>query len=63
MAKLIKERVTVANEQELVVFLIGMRVNNVWKVHKWLPVATAMTRMLKELNEHPDTNLRSKRHF
>ena len=29
MAKLHKERVTVANEQELVMFLIGMRVNNV----------------------------------
>src|SRR6266567_1945988 len=54
MAKLIKERMTVANEQELVVFLIGMRVNNVWKVQKWTPVAAAMTRMLKELNEHPE---------
>ena len=54
MAKLIKERMTVANEQELVLFLIGMRVNNVWTVQKWAPVAAAMTRMLKELNEHPE---------
>jgi hypothetical protein len=51
---LIKERMTVANDQELVVFLIGMRVNKVWKVQKWVPVAAAMTRMLRELNEHPD---------
>jgi len=54
MAELIKERMTVTNEQELVVFLIGMRVNKVWKVQKWVPVAVAMTRMLKELNEHPE---------
>jgi Domain of unknown function (DUF4188) len=51
---LIKERITVANDQELIVFLIGMRVNKVWKVQKWVPVAAAMTRMLRELNEHPE---------
>ncbi len=54
MTEIIKERMTVANEQELVVFLIGMRVNKVWKVQKWLPVTTAMTRMLKELYGHPE---------
>lgn len=54
MAEIIKQRMTVANEQELVVFLIGMRVNKVWKVQKWMPVAAAMARMLKELNEHPE---------
>ncbi len=54
MVEIIKERMTVANEQELVVFLIGMRVNKVWKVQKWMPVAAAMARMLKELNEHPE---------
>jgi len=54
MTEIIKQRMTVTNEQELVVFLIGMRVNKVWKVQKWAPVAVAMTRMLKELNEHPE---------
>ncbi|HEY4864820.1 MAG TPA: DUF4188 domain-containing protein [Candidatus Dormibacteraeota bacterium] len=54
MAKPIKARMTVTNEQELVVFLIGMRVNSVWKVQKWVPVAVAMTRMLKELKQHPE---------
>ena len=54
MTELIQERMTVVNDQELVVFLIGMRVNKIWKVQKWIPVATAMTRMLKELNEHPE---------
>jgi hypothetical protein len=41
-------------EGEMVVFLIGMRVNRPWKVHKWWPITVAMTRMLKELYAHPE---------
>ncbi|MGZ7040940.1 MAG: DUF4188 domain-containing protein, partial [Thermoanaerobaculia bacterium] len=36
------------------VFLIGMRINRLWKFHKWMPVAFAMTGMLKELTAHPE---------
>lgn len=50
----VNERLTVTNQEELVVFLIGMRVNKVWKVQQWMPVAGAMTRMLKELSQHPE---------
>jgi hypothetical protein len=39
---------------DFVVFLIGMRINKPWKVHKWLPIFRAMPRMLKELQEHPE---------
>jgi hypothetical protein len=39
---------------EAVVFLIGMRINKPWKIHKWLPVAMAMPKMLKELEQHPE---------
>ena len=38
----------------MVVFLIGMRVNRLWKVHKWWPVTMAMTRMVRELYAHPE---------
>ena len=41
-------------EGEFVVFLIGMRVNRWWKIHKWWPVAMAMPRMLKELAAHTE---------
>lgn len=41
-------------EGEFVVFLIGMRINRWWKVHKWLPVARAMPRMLAELGAKPE---------
>ena len=42
---------------EFVVFLIGMRINRLWKVHKWLPVVMAMPRMLRELAGRPDSGL------
>ena len=39
---------------EAVVFLIGMRINKLWKIHKWLPVLMAMPKMLRELQQNPD---------
>lgn len=48
MAKVIPERLTAEIEGEFVIFLIGMRINKIWKVHKWLPVFLAMPRMIKE---------------
>lgn len=42
---------------EFVVFLIGMRINKPWKLHKWLPVFRAMNRMLRELSRHPELGL------
>lgn len=39
---------------DFVVFLIGMRFNKPWKVHKWWPVFTAMPRMIRALDEHPE---------
>lgn len=41
-------------EGDFVVFLIGMRVNKPWKIHKWLPVFLAMPRMIKELQANPE---------
>lgn len=53
MAAIINGRMTVNFEGDFVVFLIGMRINKLWKIHKWLPVASAMPRMLKELSQKP----------
>src|SRR4030095_4320873 len=44
-------------EGEVVVFLIGMRINRAWKIHKWLPVALAMPRMLRELEQASESGL------
>src|SRR5579863_4231104 len=40
--QVIKERMCAEIEGEMAVFLIGMRINKPWKIHKWLPVAIAM---------------------
>ena len=44
-------------EQPIVLFLIGMRLNNLLAVGKWLPVARAMPRMLAELSKKPESGL------
>ena len=49
MSKIIPARMTAKLDGDFVVFLIGMRVKKWWKFWKWLPVATAMPRMLVEL--------------
>jgi hypothetical protein len=48
------ERLMATVDGEFVVFLIGMRINNPLLVHKWVPVAAAMPRMLKELFRNPE---------
>ena len=48
------QRMTAELEGDFVVFLIGMRINRWWKVHKWLPTALAMPRMLNELYRQPE---------
>jgi hypothetical protein len=55
MNKVIERRVTVEVEGEFVVFLIGMRINKPWKIHRWLPLFFAMPRMLKELEASADS--------
>ncbi len=49
-----KERITASLDGDFVVFLIGMRINQPLKIHKWLPVARAMPRMIKELSRQPE---------
>ncbi|HUP09735.1 MAG TPA: DUF4188 domain-containing protein [Caldimonas sp.] len=48
------ERLHAQLEGGFVLFLIGMRVNVLWKVHRWWPVAMAMPRMLRELAQRPE---------
>ncbi len=50
---ILKQRMTATFDGDFVMFLIGMRVNQPWKLHQWLPVTWAMGRMLKELYANP----------
>lgn len=51
------ERLCAEMEGEFVVFMIGMRINKLWKVGSWWPVAAAMPRMLIELARKPELGL------
>jgi hypothetical protein len=42
---------------DLVVFLIGMRINKPWRLDLWLPVFSAMPAMLAELSKDKDSGL------
>jgi hypothetical protein len=48
------KRLTAKMDGSFCVFLIGMRINHLWKIHKWLPVFLAMPRMLTELRRQPE---------
>jgi hypothetical protein len=53
MAKVAPKRVTARIDGDFVVFLIGMRINKPWKLHKWVPVFLAMPTMIRELERNP----------
>jgi len=55
MAKTINQRMTVNIHGDFVVFIIGMRINRFWKFHKWIPVASVMPKMMKELSDKPES--------
>ncbi|WP_128435327.1 DUF4188 domain-containing protein [Streptomyces cyaneus] len=50
-------RTTAAAEGDVVVLLIGMRINRFWAVHHWFPVALGMLRMLRQLQKAPERGL------
>ena len=51
------ERLSAVMSGDFVVFLIGMRINKPLRIDKWLPVANAMPKMLKELYANPELGL------
>ena len=55
MAAVVPKRVTAQIEGDFVVFLIGMRINKLWKPHKWLPVFKAMPKLIRELEGRPES--------
>jgi hypothetical protein len=54
---IINDRTTVDIDNEFVVLLIGMRVNKWWKLHRWLPIAIRMRRMIAELERDPSSGM------
>lgn len=54
MTKVMPGRFTAQHDESFVVFLIGMRVNKLFALRKWLTVSRAMNPMLRALYEHPE---------
>jgi hypothetical protein len=50
-------RVHAHREDEVVVFVVGMRINALWKLHRWLPVFLVAPRMVRELRADADSGL------
>ncbi|MBJ7904709.1 DUF4188 domain-containing protein [Streptomyces sp. DSM 110735] len=57
MSETVEGRVTAAAEDEIVVFLIGMRINSFAALRSWVPVARAMPKMIKELAREKENGL------
>jgi hypothetical protein len=57
MTGVIPGRMTHDYDGDLVVFLIGMRINSPWRPDLWLPVFFAMPAMLAELSKDKDSGL------
>src|SRR4029453_14146998 len=57
MADVVPGRMTHAYDGDLVVFLIGMRINRPWRLDLWLPVFLAMPAMLAELSKDKESGL------
>jgi hypothetical protein len=57
MSEIIPGRFTAQTASEHVVFLIGMRINDVFAISSWLPAARAMPRMMAELAARPELGL------
>lgn len=50
--KITPQPMTAKMEGDFVVFLIGMRINKLWKFWSWMPVFAAMPRMIIELSKN-----------
>ena len=54
MAKVFEGKFTTRNDEEVVVFIIGMRINKRWKIRKWGQVFLAKPPMIRELHENKE---------
>lgn len=49
MAKFIPGRFTARIDESFVVFVIGLRIHQLWRVRKWIPIIISMQKMINEL--------------
>jgi len=54
MAKFVPGRHTAEMEGSFVVFVIGLRIHQLWKIHLWFPIIIAMQKMIIELYKNKE---------
>jgi hypothetical protein len=57
MSNMFRGRYAAQIDGSFVVFIIGMRVNKLWAIHKWLPVTQAMGQMIEHLSANRELGL------
>ena len=57
MANIRSGRVVADHDEDFSVFTVGMRINRLWKVHKWWPVFASVPQMMRELQNDPELGL------
>jgi hypothetical protein len=57
ISTIIPGRMTASHDGSVVVFIIGMRINRLFRPDKWLPVVRAMGPMIAELARDPESGL------
>ena len=50
--EIIKDKVIAIKDEDFCLFMIGMRINKIWKFHKWIPIFIQMAKMLRELERN-----------
>jgi hypothetical protein len=63
MTSIFPGRYTAQSDEPFVVFLIGMRVNRIFALHKWMRVAAAMPPMIAELKRNPALGMLHSQYF
>jgi hypothetical protein len=51
----LRQRLTAHMEGDFVVFLLGLRLNQPWQVHRWWPMYALLHPMLRQLKDRPET--------
>ena len=57
MREIHKERMVRITQVPFVIFIFGIRLNIIWKVHKWIPVIQAKNRIIKALFTNKESGL------
>jgi hypothetical protein len=57
VTEILASRMAAAVEGDYVLFLIGFRINKIWKVKSWVAVFLAMPKMLRELSMNKSLGL------